>query len=222
MCILCGFLLAICVFSSDTKVLSIHFIHLPSPGGKTYWGTWVTCEEAGTRGQIWETDPFGRQSANMTVLGGTGGNYESMAYDNRRRLKPRFFVTNDKENGEIRRFTPKRWPIENNDFTSILTTPGNINYLVLNPKKGRFGWSRDEAKGKKSAQRHFPNCEGIDVRGNLLYFVCKLRRELFILNLDDRTYTKSSTDSGAFDGQPDQIVRLVGSDENNLLYFTEE
>lgn len=182
----------------------------------------MTCEEAGSRGQIYECDPFGREQANMTVLGGTGGNYESMAFDNRRRFKPRFFITNDKEDGEIRRFTPKLRPIEDNDFPSILTTAGTMNYLVLNPKKGRFGWSSDIVKGKRSAQRHFPNCEGIDVRGNLLYFVCKARKEMFILNLDERTYTKSSTVSGKFQGQPDQIVRLIGSDEDSLLYFTEE
>mmetsp|Transcript_34019 Transcript_34019/g.68521 ORF Transcript_34019/g.68521 Transcript_34019/m.68521 type:complete len:158 (-) Transcript_34019:1837-2310(-) len=157
----------------------------------------------------------------MTVLGGDGGNYESMAVDHRR-ARPHFFITNDKEDGEVRRFTPRRGPIEDNDFASILTTPGAMNYLVLNPKRGRFGWSRDIAKGKKSAKLHFPNCEGIDVRGNLLYFVCKLRKEMFILNLDERTYTKSSTTSGAFNGQPDQIVRLVGGDEDSLLYFTEE
>lgn len=41
-----------------------------------------------------ETDPFGREAANKTVLGGLGGNYESMAYDNRAKFKPRFFITN--------------------------------------------------------------------------------------------------------------------------------
>ena len=45
-----------------------------------------------------ETDPFGREAANKTVLGetpgGLGGNYESMAYDNRVKFKPRFFITN--------------------------------------------------------------------------------------------------------------------------------
>lgn len=45
-----------------------------------------------------ETDPFGKEAANKTVLGetpgGLGGNYESMAYDNRAKFKPRFFITN--------------------------------------------------------------------------------------------------------------------------------
>ena len=132
-----------------------------------------------------------------------------------------FFIYVDKEDGEIRRFTPKRLPIENGDYKAILTTPGVMSYLVINPAKGKFGWTKDIARGKRSAKKHFPNCEGIDRKDNYLYFVCKARKEMFTLNLDDRTYVKTSTESGALDGQPDQIVRLT--DEGHpLLYFTED
>lgn len=127
----------------------------------------------------------------------------------------------DKEDGEIRRFTPRRGPLENEDYSAILTTPGVMAYLVMNPAKGKFGWTKDLTRGKRSAKRHFPKCEGIDRRDNYLYFVCKARKELFILNLDDRTYVKSSTVSGALDGQPDQIARLTDED-HPLLYFTED
>ena len=131
------------------------------------------------------------------------------------------FIYVDKEDGEIRRFTPKRLPIENGDYKAILTTPGIMSYLVINPAKGKFGWTKDIARGKRSAKKHFPNCEGIDRKDNYLYFVCKARKEMFTLNLDDRTYVKTSTESGALDGQPDQIVRLT--DEGHpLLYFTED
>ena len=96
-----------------------------------------------------------------------------------------------------------------------------MSYLVINPAKGKFGWTKDIARGKRSAKKHFPNCEGIDRKDNYLYFVCKARKEMFTLNLDDRTYVKTSTESGALDGQPDQIVRLT--DEGHpLLYFTED
>ena len=52
-----------------------------------------------------ETDPFGRSTANKTVLGGLGGNYESMAYDNRQKWKPRFFITNGEFSGSDREET---------------------------------------------------------------------------------------------------------------------
>ena len=51
-------------------------------GGKTYWGTWLTCEEWNA-GQVWEVDPWGNEPGRMTQMGGTGRAYESAAYDNR-------------------------------------------------------------------------------------------------------------------------------------------
>ena len=47
----------------------------------------------------------------------------------------------------------------------------------------------------------------------------KRRKLLYILDLDRGTYESSSTESGAFDEQPDQIARIVGDD---ILYFCED
>jgi hypothetical protein len=64
------------------------------------------------------------------------------------------------------------------------------------------------------------------VDGNLLYFVTKRLKVLFILDLDRMTYVSHSTNNGLFNGQPDQLVRMF--DENSaiendtLLYFTED
>jgi sugar lactone lactonase YvrE len=64
--------------------------------------------------------------------------------------------------------------------------------------------------------------EGIDVLANQLFFVSKVRKRLYILNLDDLTYTSSTTQRGLFDGQPDQLQRFIGTDGDELLYFTED
>lgn len=53
----------------------------------------------------------------------------------------------------------------------------------------------------------------------MLYFTSKSLKTLFILNLDEGTYEASSTESGAFNNQPDQVARIVGSD---ILYFCED
>ena len=50
---------------------------------------------------------------------------------------------------------------------------------------------------------------------------CKVDKLLFILDLDARTFSVSSTVSGAFDGQPDQVARLLEGDED-ILYFCED
>lgn len=70
-------------------------------GGKTYWQTWVTCEENGLSGQVLEVNP----RSEPTVLGDIGGNYESFAYDARDRFNPTFYVTHDSAYGELVRFT---------------------------------------------------------------------------------------------------------------------
>ena len=55
-----------------------------------------------------------------------------------------------------------------------------------------------------------------------MYMTTKTRRHLFVLNLDCQTFTLSSTESGAFDSQPDQIARLVGQSNDSVLYFCED
>lgn len=51
---------------------------------------------------------------------------------------------------------------------------------------------------------------------------CKTDKILFILDLDAGTYTGSSTVSGAFNGQPDQVARLLDDVDQDLLYFCED
>jgi hypothetical protein len=100
---------------------------------------------------------------------------------------------------------------------------GTTDFLILNSQsQGTFSWTTDREAAKASASAQYPNSEGIDVYENELYFVSKARRRLFILNLDDGTHTSQSTQNGFFDGQPDQIKRIIGADSDNLLYFTED
>ena len=61
-------------------------------GGRTYWGTWVTCEENGGSGRLYEVDPntgFTQQIRAVDV----GGNWESFAYDDQDPDVPaRFYI----------------------------------------------------------------------------------------------------------------------------------
>lgn len=242
-------------------------------GGSTPWGTWITCEEV-EGGQIYEVDPFGGRGlggspgdaaapvgddgvvgGRKTVLGGPdGGLYESFAYDVRDTSRPRFFVTEDKPNGELRRFTPA-YPDWDRARDDMLHGEGTMEYLILEPSErdgggddddddalgstGTYRWTSDEEEGERSARDHFRNAEGIDVSGSTLYFVSKIRKELFALDLDGDTYVRSSTRSGAFDGSPDQITTVLSSvgrrmqrqggeeadaeeEEEPILYLTEE
>lgn len=192
-------------------------------GGRTPWDTWVSCEEMGNTGQIYQVDPTGRRAPQVLTLGSEGGRWESFAYDIRDRTQPRYFVTEDHSFGALRRFTPHdpNW----DDPWSMLHGKGEVHYLLLFPQGngeyGTFEWTDNESRAKSNAQNHYPMTEGIDVNGDQLYFVCKQVKQIFTLELDRGTYMRKSTVYGLFDGTPDQVERIMeGSSE--LLYFTEE
>mmetsp|Transcript_20750 Transcript_20750/g.50998 ORF Transcript_20750/g.50998 Transcript_20750/m.50998 type:complete len:1043 (+) Transcript_20750:29-3157(+) len=201
-------------------------------GGKTPWHTWVTCEEADD-GRIYQVDPLGIRPPVEMTIGMGRGKWESFAYDIRDQSKPRFFATEDKDSGTLRRFTPDEpdW----DDPWNMLQANGTVDFLVLEPfdwdgrRSGTFFWSDDLRAGKDNARRFYQNTEGIDVRGNQLFVVSKVQKELFILDLDAMTYEVHSTVFGMFDGQPDQMKRLISDDDKvgtnqdkSLLYFCEE
>ena len=189
-------------------------------GGRTPWGSWISCEEH-DHGQNWQVDPTGQRVAQPITLGSDDrGNFESFAYDAR---QSHYFVTEDHEFGPLRRFVPDA---KTNSWDE-LHGPGTTSYLRLVPSTGRFEWTADQQQGRLNANAFYPNAEGIDVVDNQLFFVSKTRKTMFVLNLDDATYTSHTTRRGVFDGQPDQIVRLLDDNNNNnaddtLLYFTED
>jgi hypothetical protein len=77
------------------------------------------------------------------------------------------------------------------------------------------------------ARDSFSGLEGIDIRDGMLFMTAKLDKKLFILDLDQETFKETSTVSGAFDGEPDQVARMIGTAQaengsNALLYFCED
>lgn len=194
-------------------------------GGKTPWGAWISCEEHGS-GVIWQVDPTGEREAQVITLGSSdgGGAFESFTWH-----ESHYFVTEDAEAGPLRRFTPSiasDGPFDNEtDPWSILLGPGLTEYLLLSPTNdsssgGTYDWTTNKDLAKENSRQRYQNTEGIDAVGDQLFFVSKAQRELFTLDLSSNRYIVESTVNGLFDGQPDQVVNIVGDDE--LLFFTEE
>lgn len=217
-------------------------------GGKTFWGTWISLEENKDKGTgIWEVHPFYERPPSLTALGERKpGMYESFAYDNRNPYDPKFFFTEDREDGTLRMFSPNPSSVSTDPSTMwrMLYDDGyRHEYLVLNPSTflttadgttkpigGTFQWTDNIAEGRASASAYYRFTEGIDCRDGMLFFISKDQRELFILNLDDYTWTVSSTEHGAF-SQPDQIISIFPSqleqqqnpaNDRNIIYFTED
>jgi hypothetical protein len=123
----------------------------------------------------------------------------------------------------LRRFTPAL--VDWQDPWNILHADGTVDYLVLKPNDskdgGTYEWTGDLEAAKNNALSFYTETEGVDVYMNELFLVSKRQAELIVLDLDTMAYTVHSTKFGMFDGQPDQIKRLVKG-SRNLLYFCEE
>ena len=199
---------------SRNKLFILLFIH-------SCRGTWISCEET-KDGYNWQVDPTGKRQPRRITLGSDGGGkFESFAYDD---LKGHYFVTEDHEFGPLRRWIP----VQHNetDPWSTLHGRGETTYLRLLPHSsngGTYEWVHNKNLASTNANMFYPNAEGIDIYGRDLYFVSKETKTLFILNLDWNTYKSHSTRNGLFDGQPDQLIQVIGgTNEQELLYFTED
>jgi hypothetical protein len=108
------------------------------------------------------------------------------------------------------------------DWNTLTADGGTTEYLVF-LNANRFEWTTDEQAARDSQFQYYRNIEGIQYHDRRLYFVSKKLSMLFILDLDDGTYTSSSTKygilpgGGSFADTPDAI--LTGGD---YLYFTED
>ena len=149
-------------------------------------------------------------------------------------MNPSFYVTHDSSSGGLVRFTPDAAVVQaaerTGDYSGMLTTSGSLHWLVLIPSdgtryatSGTFRWTTNRNEADDNAYAYYRSSEGIDIRAGMLYFTTKTWKYLYILDLDAMTYTRSSTVSGAFEGQPDQIQRILADDNNDdMLYFCEE
>jgi secreted PhoX family phosphatase len=219
-------------------------------GGKTFYGTWLTCEE-NLGGQVWEVDPWATPTATstatattaarQTLLGGAGNNYESAAYDNRNPLQPSFYVTTDLPDGPLVKYTPPTAAVAaaviSGDYSNLLYTYGvgqRYEYWVIDSLdeatgNGTFSWTTNINVGRASALKYYKNGEGIDIRDGIIYFTTKASKLLWIIDLDHGTFQRSSVVSGAFNDQPDQVARVLATTTTNggpvtdgILYFCED
>ena len=74
-------------------------------GGRTPWGTWLSCEEV-PEGRVWECDPTGAGQAEVRPALGTF-KHEAVAVDPD---EERLYLTEDEPDGRLYRFSPAAYP----------------------------------------------------------------------------------------------------------------
>ncbi|MBA3582132.1 MAG: DUF839 domain-containing protein [Gammaproteobacteria bacterium] len=103
-------------------------------GGVTPWGTWLSCEESGETGRVFECDPYGIQNAiERSVLGYF--NHEAVAVDP---LRGHLYLTEDRTDGGLYRFRatnfhPNGYPNLKNGILEIAASNDHgVEWLLIN------------------------------------------------------------------------------------------
>lgn len=192
-------------------------------GGKTPHSTFISCEEY-DRGRCYQVDPTGERKPRVTKLTEPeGGSFESVAVDDRNVSSPVYFVTEDNLLGALRRYRPHPSVAKEGGWDVLHREGGTLDYLEFFPNH-TFTWTSDIARGRRSAYYNYPNAEGIDFANGRLYFVSKLYKTMYILNLDEKTYEIEFTNEDGmllngtgFADSPDHVVT-----RGDLIFLTED
>ncbi|HEX5097520.1 MAG TPA: alkaline phosphatase PhoX [Acidimicrobiia bacterium] len=134
-------------------------------GGGTPWGTWLSCEEH-PAGQVWECDPLGATAGVARPAMGRFS-HEAVAVDAANQC---VFLTEDRSDGGLYRFSPATWPNLASGTLAILTeTAGALAWVTVPDPSGAIGTTRTQVPNTK----HFNGGEGAAMSDGRLIFTTK-------------------------------------------------
>lgn len=175
-------------------------------GGPTPWNTWLSCEEIGEDGFVWECDPWGREHAAKKPAMGAF-NHEAVAVDPLNRV---LYLTEDRRDGLFYRFIPSKtdWPkgcrrpalLEGKLQAFAADTnprhqPSTGCWVDINdPDRSQSGVPT-RTQGQAAGATRFNGGEGIWYHDGLIYFSTKGDNNIWLWD------TTQNTLQSVYDGQ---------------------
>jgi secreted PhoX family phosphatase len=140
-------------------------------GGKMPWGTWLSCEENGDAGRVFACDPLGLAPAvDLPALGRFA--HEAAAWDTTQRA---LYLTEDRPDGGLYRFTPSSFDINNVPDLSSGTLEvarvapalvATVTWLAVPDPSGAVTPTR----GQVATMTRFNRGEGIVAHNGIVHF----------------------------------------------------
>jgi secreted PhoX family phosphatase len=139
-------------------------------GGPTPWGTWLSCEESGSSGQVWEVDPSRRTATVRPAMGSFS--HEAVAVDP---VEHCCYLTEDDPSGRLYRFVPDAWPsLSSGSLQAARVVDGTVSWVDV----------RADRPERSRATTPFDGGEGIALDHRSLLFSTKGDRRVWELDLD--------------------------------------
>ncbi len=140
-------------------------------GGMTPWSTWLSCEERGPTGRVYECDPFGPGEGIVRPLLGSF-NHEAAAVDP---ATGDVYLTEDHLDGRFYRFVPDR-PGQLSAGTllaAVVDDDGAVNWVPTSTR----------VPDRRRATTPFAGGEGIHIGDGVVYFATKIDKRIWELDL---------------------------------------